>query len=178
MRVSNIRTLTCVVHRWSHVVCNCDNKDFLTKWLKWEMLRACLPTQIYSGLCWFKGISIKDCFQPPPSDPACWAALPLPLQSRLRQTVASLHSLLASLGAKEEIWSVGNLARYFFWILWCYDNLNRKQMFCPTLSILPMLWHVFRCLGDQLEAWTPARTRRKTALNKVELLILSEDLKQ
>jgi len=49
--------------------------------------------------------------QPPPSDPACWAALPLPLQTRLRQSVASLHSLLASLGAKEEIWSVGNLAR-------------------------------------------------------------------
>ena len=169
MRVSYIRTLTCVVHGWSHVVCNCDNKGVLTKWLKWEMLIQSLFTNANFSI---RNFSIRNCFQPPPSDPACWAALPPPLQSRLRQTVASLHSLLASLGAKEEIWSVGNLARYFSWILWCYDNPNGKQMFCPTLSIWPTLWHVFRCLGDQLEAWTPARTRRKTALNKVSFLYL------
>ena len=49
---------------------------------------------------------------------------------QVREVVCSLHSLLATLGAREEIWSVGRLARH---------------------------------VGDQLEAWTPARTRRKQA---------------
>ena len=102
--------------------------------------------------------------QPPPSDPACWAALPLPLQTRLRHTVASLHSLLASLGAKEEIWSVGNLARYIL------EECISFQICCKysvSLKYWTDIGHMVRSLGDQLEAWTPARTRRKTASNKV-----------
>ena len=81
--------------------------------------------------------------QAPPSDPSCWAALPLPLQVRVRQTAATLHSLLSTLGAKEEIWSVGGLAR---------------------------------SLGEQLEAWAPARARRKTATNKVSLILVDRTL--
>ena len=122
----------------------------------------------YSGLCCFGEFSIPWVtiifLQPPPSDPACWAALPLPLQTRLRHTVASLHSLLASLGAKEEIWSVGNLARYIL------EECISFQICCKysvSLKYWTDIGHMVRSLGDQLEAWTPARTRRKTASNKV-----------
>ena len=84
---------------------------------------------------------------------------------RLRQNVASLHSLLASLGAKEEIWSVGNLARF------------PTKIVKTLLHVLFYLKSIFelkitRCLGDQLEGWTPARTRRKTAVNKVKLIFI------
>ena len=77
---------------------------------------------------------------PPPGD---WAALPHELQLSLRQVVSSLHSLLATLAAREEIWSVGSLARQ---------------------------------LGDQLEAWSPARHRRRTAENRVSLVLVDRSL--
>jgi len=37
--------------------------------------------------------------------------LPLPLQVRVQQAEATTHFLLSTLGAREEIWSVGGLAR-------------------------------------------------------------------
>ena len=57
--------------------------------------------------------------------------------------VGSLHSLMTTLGAKEEIWSVGRMA---------------KQV------------------GEQLEGWAPARTRRKAAANKVSLILVDRTL--
>ena len=49
--------------------------------------------------------------QVPASGPGDWPLLPLEVQVSLREVVSSLHSLLATLGAREEIWSVGGLAR-------------------------------------------------------------------
>ena len=77
------------------------------------------------------------------SQPGDWAALPHELQTNIRELVSSLHSLLNTLGAKEEIWSLGKLS---------------KQV------------------GDQLESWTPARNRRKTAENKLSLILIDRTL--
>eukprot|EP00092_Neocalanus_flemingeri_P035560 GFUD01038706.1.p1 GENE.GFUD01038706.1~~GFUD01038706.1.p1 ORF type:complete len:662 (+),score=221.66 GFUD01038706.1:35-2020(+) len=76
-------------------------------------------------------------------EPGDWPALPHELQMCVRQVVGSLHSLMTTLGAKEEIWSVGRMARQ---------------------------------LGDQLEGWGPARTRRKTTTNKVSLILVDRTL--
>ena len=43
--------------------------------------------------------------------PGDWPSLTHELQTNVRELVASLHSLLSTLGAREEIWSVGSLAR-------------------------------------------------------------------
>jgi len=77
------------------------------------------------------------------SEPGDWSSLPIELQICLRQMVGSIHSLMTTLGAKEEIWSVGKMA---------------KQ------------------LGDQLESWGPARSRRKGASNKVSLILVDRTL--
>ena len=45
---------------------------------------------------------------PPP--PGHWDSLPLELQTNIRSLVASLHCLLGTLGAREEIWSMGRMA--------------------------------------------------------------------
>jgi len=76
-------------------------------------------------------------------EPGDWPSLPHELQTCVRQMVGSLHSLMTTLGAREEIWSVGKMA---------------KQ------------------LGDQLESWGPARTRRKGASNKVSLILVDRTL--
>ena len=80
---------------------------------------------------------------PLPPPPGHWDGLPLELQTNLRSLVASLHCLLATLGAREEIWSVGRMSRL---------------------------------LGEQLEAWSPARARRRTAENRVSLVIVDRSL--
>ena len=49
--------------------------------------------------------------QAPASGPGDWPLLPHEVQVSLREVVSGLHSLLATLGAREEIWSVGSLAR-------------------------------------------------------------------
>ena len=80
---------------------------------------------------------------PLPPPPGHWDSLPLELQTSMRSLVASLHCLLATLGAREEIWSVGRMAGQ---------------------------------LGDQLESWGPARTRRRTAENRVSLVLVDRSL--
>jgi len=72
-----------------------------------------------------------------------WSGLPHELQINIRELVSSLHSLLNTLGAKEEIWSLGKLS---------------KQV------------------GDQLESWTPAKNRRKSAENKLSLILIDRTL--
>ena len=57
--------------------------------------------------------------------------------------MSSLHCLLSTLGAREEIWSVGRMAGQ---------------------------------LGDQLESWGPARARRRTAENRVSLVLVDRSL--
>jgi len=76
-------------------------------------------------------------------EPGDWPSLPHELQTCVRQMVGSLHSLMTTLGAREEIWSVGRMA---------------KQV------------------GEQLEGWGPARTRRKAAANKVSLILVDRTL--
>ena len=76
-------------------------------------------------------------------EPGDWPSLPHELQTCVRQMVGSLHSLMTTLGAREEIWSVGRMA---------------KQV------------------GEQLEGWGPARTRRKAASNKVSLILVDRTL--
>jgi len=78
---------------------------------------------------------------PPPA--GHWDSLPLELQVNLRSLVASLHCLLGTLAAREEIWSVGRMAGL---------------------------------LGEQLEAWSPARARRRTAENRVSLVLVDRSL--
>lgn len=81
--------------------------------------------------------------QAAPSEPGSWPCLPLEVQARVRQLTSSLHSLLTTLGAREELWSLGPMARV---------------------------------LGDQLEAWAPARARRKTATNRVSVILVDRTL--
>jgi len=76
-------------------------------------------------------------------EPGDWPSLPHELQTCVRQLVGSLHSLMTTLGAKEEIWSVGRMSRQ---------------------------------VGDQLEGWGPARSRRKTASNKVSIILVDRTL--
>ena len=75
--------------------------------------------------------------------PGDWPSLTHELQTNVRELVASLHSLLSTLGAREEIWSVGSLARH---------------------------------IGDQLESWGPARHRRKTADNRLSVVLVDRSL--
>ena len=80
---------------------------------------------------------------PPPA--GHWDMLPLELQAQLRSLAASLHCLLATLGAREEIWSVGRMAGQ---------------------------------LGEQLESWSLARNRRRTAENRLSLILVDRSLDQ
>ena len=47
----------------------------------------------------------------PACQPGEWPSLPHELQTNVRELVSSLHSLLSTLGAKEEIWSMGRMSR-------------------------------------------------------------------
>ena len=104
-----------------------------------SLLPLLAPDQARCGALWKQ----EHPGQNLPSEPGSWATLPLSLQTSLRLTAASLHSLLTTLGAREEIWSLGSLAA---------------------------------TLGDQLEGWAPARARRKTAQNKVSLILVDRTL--
>jgi len=97
------------------------------------------PDIIHSTALW-RNLNPGQSLQCEPGD---WSSLPHQLQTCVRQMVGSLHSLMTTLGAREEIWSMGKLS---------------KQ------------------LGDQLESWGPAKTRRKGAANKVSLVLVDRTL--
>ena len=97
------------------------------------------PDLLKAGALW-RSLHPANALPPPAGH---WDSLPLELQAQLRALTASLHCLLNTLGAREEIWSVGRMAGQ---------------------------------LGDQLESWSLARNRRRTAENRLSLILVDRTL--
>ena len=137
--------------------------------------------------------------QPPPSDPSCWAALPVPLQVwkslvidskyfiRLLPFLFSLiipniytPSMAAGATSPKRCLPpllVGQSGRQGGdMVCWQSRQVPNKDCQNPPPCLVLLEKHfwikITRCLGDQLEGWTPARTRRKTAVNKVKLIFV------
>ena len=97
------------------------------------------PDLVKAGALW-RSLHPANSLPPPAGH---WDGLPLELQTKMRSLVASLHCLLATLGAREDIWSVGSMAGQ---------------------------------LADQLESWSLARNRRRTAENRLSLILVDRTL--